>query len=356
MTAKIRRARPDTLTDMPITIPVILSGGSGTRLWPLSRRVAPKQLQLLVGEMTMLDATLARVAALGERIMVISSGRQDTAIPEHVGPQPVTLVVEPVPRNTAPAVAAAALLAESDDVLVVLPADHHLTDEASFVRTAEEAVTIARGGRLVTFGIIPTGPETGYGYILPKDRGSSPIDKFVEKPDVATAAALIEAGAVWNSGMFVFPVGLVLSELDQHRPGLVDAVRRAIRSATIDEGRVMLGPEFGDAPAVSIDVAVMEQTKQGVVVPLAAGWSDVGSWSALWELGERDADGNVIRGDVIAVDSNGSYLRSEGPLVAVVGVDDLVVVATADAVLVTRRDRAQDVKKLTEQLRDRPES
>jgi mannose-1-phosphate guanylyltransferase/mannose-6-phosphate isomerase len=201
--------------------------------------------------------------------------------------------------------------------------------------------------------VVPGKPETGYGYIVPQTDAStsaSPIERFVEKPSREEAAELIAVGALWNSGMFVFPAGILLAELDRLTPELLTTVRAALASATEQDFGLELGPEFATAPAVSIDTAVMEHTARAVVVPLEAGWSDIGSWETLWELGEKDPEDNVITGSVLALDSRGSYLRSDGPLVAVAGVDDLVVVATADAVLVTRRHASQDVKKLVERL------
>lgn len=345
---------------MATTIPVILSGGAGTRLWPLSRLEAPKQMQRLLGSDTMLGATISRVDHLGPLIVVAgvdSLDRIAEAIPIE---RRSRLIGEPIGRNTAPAVLAAALTVASDDVLLVLPSDHHIADAAAFRVAVDRAVEVASSGRLVTFGVVPHRVETGFGYIIPvtDEAAASPvdfhsIDRFVEKPDVVLAAQLIESGAMWNSGMFVFPAGLLIEEMSRHAPEILTCVEESLRSSATtgnarESGRLDLGPEFADAPAVSIDVAIMEPTDRGAVVLLDAGWSDVGSWESLWELSEQDPAGNVEIGEVVALESSRNYLRSEGPLIAVIGIEGLVVVATDDAVLVVPRDRAQDVKSLVE--------
>lgn len=342
---------------MAATIPVILSGGSGTRLWPLSRLAAPKQLQRLLGSDTMLESTISRVDHLDGPVVVVagvdSLDRIAASIPAG---RPSRLIGEPIGRNTAPAVAAAALTASSDDILLVLPADHHIADQGAFRVAVDRAVDIASGGRLVTFGVVPGRIETGFGYIIPmpSDQGSPSrvdfhsIERFVEKPDAATAAVLIDSGALWNSGMFVFPAGLLIEELARHAPEILTRVEESLRTSVSTHNSVALGPEFAAAPDVSIDVAVMEPTDRGAVVSLDAGWNDLGSWESLWELSERDLTGNVTIGEVVALESSRNYLRSEGPLIAVIGVEGLVVVATDDAVLVVPRDRAQDVKSLVE--------
>jgi mannose-1-phosphate guanylyltransferase/mannose-6-phosphate isomerase len=347
---------------MATTIPVILSGGSGTRLWPVSRLKAPKQLQRLIGADTMLEATISRIDHLGGPLIVVAGV---DSLDHIAGAIPTTrlsrLIGEPIGRNTAPAVAAAALTAAPDDVLLVLPADHHIADAAAFRVAVDRAVEVASSGRLVTFGVIPRRLETGYGYIVPKSAdetassgvGFHSIDRFVEKPDAATAVDLIESGALWNSGMFVFSASVLIEELSLHAPEVLARVEESLRSSPstgsqTEARRIELGPEFAAAPAISIDVAVMEPTDRGAVVPLDAGWNDVGSWESLWELSEQDPTGNVEIGDVVALESSRNYLRSDGPLIAVIGVEGLVVVATADAVLVVPRDRAQDVKSLVE--------
>lgn len=341
---------------MPATVPVILSGGSGTRLWPLSRRRTPKQLKSLLGEQTMLQLTLGRVHDLTSPLIVANIDHLD-GIAAQLGPM-ARLVGEPVARNTAPAVAVAALLQAPEDVLLVLPADHHIADRGAFRRAVDVAVEAAEGGHLVAFGIVPTRPETGYGYIVGGEErlGGRVIERFWEKPDEAVAAGLIEQGALWNGGMFAFQAGVVIEEMEVLAPEILTACRGAIASASRSGDVLRLGDEFALAPSLSIDVAVMEKTSRGLVVSLDAGWSDAGSWESLYQMGDHDDAGNVVVGDVVAEHVKGSYLRSEGPLVTAVGVENLVVVATADAVLIASRERAGDIKTLVEKLRDRPEA
>lgn len=304
----------------------------------------------------MLQQTLSRVAHLSHPSLIVANWSHLDDITAQVS-ESVQLVGEPEARNTAPAVAAAALLTAEEDVLLVLPADHHIEDRDAFRATIAQAETGAREGYLVTFGIVPDRPEAGYGYIVRGDPHSPGflIDRFVEKPDLDSAQQLIAEGALWNGGMFAFQAGVVLAELERHAPQVLDAARRAVESSSRRGTAIMLGEEFGEAPSLSIDVAVMERTEQGLVIPLDAGWSDAGSWESLYDLGPVDAAHNVVLGDVVIEGVTNSYLRSEGPLVAVLGVDDLVVVATNDAVLVSSRERAQDVKALVERLQSRPE-
>ncbi len=338
---------------MPATVPVILSGGSGTRLWPVSRRLAPKQLQTLTGDKTMLQATLGRVHDFAAPL-IIANVEHLPGIVQQVGKE-ARLVGEPVGRNTAPAVAVAALLHEPEDVLLVLPADHYIADVSAFRRAVDVAVEAAEGGHLVAFGIVPTKPETGYGYIIGGEEvlGGRVIERFVEKPDRATAASLIDRGARWNGGIFAFQAGVLLEEMEAMVPDVVEVSRQALESSRATDNVLELGDAFARAPAVSIDVAVMEKTGRGLMISLDAGWSDAGSWASLYELGVKDEAGNVIAGEVVAQDVAGSYLRSEGPLVAVLGVEGLVVVATPDAVLIASRERAGEVKVLVEKLSDR---
>jgi mannose-1-phosphate guanylyltransferase/mannose-6-phosphate isomerase len=338
---------------MPAIVPVILSGGSGTRLWPVSSPGAPKQLQSLFGNRTLLQATADRVSYLGERLMVIANRQHLSAIRDQLSlDRPTLFVGEPVARNTGPAVAAAALLSPFDEILVVLPADHYFRSVLDFREAVDRAVTAAADGYLVTFGIVPTRLETGFGHIVPAEPTSTGfrIERFVEKPDAGTAASLNKSGALWNSGMFVFAAGLMVTELERQRPGLLEAVRGALPSAPLSVGELELGPSFAEADNVAIDVAVMEPTDKGVVVPLDAGWSDVGSWASLWELGDPDEHGNVTSGHIIDLRSKGSYLRSDGPLIAAIDLEDLVVVATPEAVLVAKRGSTQDVRKIVEML------
>ena len=311
----------------------------------------------------MLRSTIERVDNLKGRVVVVANvDRLDEIAAQIPVGRPSLLVGEPVGRNTAAAVAAAALLAAPDEVLLVLPADHHIRDVDEFRRALDRAVAVAVQGRLVTFGIVPTRSETGFGYIVPDSSAldpvidGRPIDRFVEKPDASTATELIAGGALWNSGMFVFPVALLLEEMQRYAPEVLKHVAEAVRSAVSNDDTIALGPEFASAPPLPIDIAVMEPTDRGAVVSLEAGWNDVGSWESLWELSDHDADGNLAMGDVVALDVSNNYLRSEGPLIAAIGIEGLVVVATGDAVLIVPRDRAQDVKALFELIRERPES
>lgn len=304
----------------------------------------------------MLQATVGRIHDLATPLIVANVGYLPE-IAEQVGKQ-VRLVGEPVARNTAPAVAVAALLSSPEDVLLILPADHYIADVGAFRRAVDLGVEAAEGGHLVAFGITPTKPETGYGYIIGGEEllGGQVIERFVEKPDRSQAARLIDQGARWNGGIFAFQAGVVIEEMEVMAPEVIEAARSAVESARHRESVLELGDSFADAPTISIDVAVMEKSSRGLMIPLDAGWSDAGSWASLYELSARDEAGNVIAGDVIAEDVTGSYLRSEGPLVAVLGVENLVVVATADAVLIATRDRADEVKALVEKLSDRPEA
>ena len=356
--------------DRPV-FPVILSGGAGSRLWPLSREHYPKQLIALADEHTMLQATARRLSALESprAPIVVCNEEHRFMVAEQLraaGVAPEAIVLEPVGRSTAPAVAAAALEALArrgegeEPVLLVLPADHVIRDEARFAGALRDALREAAAGRLVTFGVAPTGPETGYGYIhaaSPTGTGTGAwvVDRFVEKPDAGHAAAWIEAGGwYWNSGMFVFGAARYLRELDAHAPGLHAAVGAAHEKAARDRGFLRLhAGSFAAAPALSVDHAIMEHTSDAVVVPLDAGWSDVGSWTALSELAEEDAEGNVARGDVVLEGgTRGTYVHGGERLVAVVGVADCVIVDTADALLVAGRNAAQGVKGVVTRLRN----
>jgi mannose-1-phosphate guanylyltransferase/mannose-6-phosphate isomerase len=338
---------------MSLLIPVVLSGGSGTRLWPLSRQRFPKQFQRVIGDDSMLSQTLERLGEAGDRALILANRTQVDAL---IAALPVArtfrIIAEPAARNTAPAIAAAALLSNRSDILVVMPSDHHIAQPDRFRTTLEVAVTAARAGKLVAFGIVPTRAETGYGYIVPApaDGPAVAIDRFVEKPELTEAEALIAAGALWNSGMFVFAAGPLIDELRLFEPELVQAVEASLKSAQTQGNLTILSEEFSASKSISVDNALMERTKQAVVVPLDAGWNDIGSWETLFDLGERDEQGNVAVGKILALDSHGNYLRSDGPLLAVSGVDDLIVVVTKDAVLVTRRTSAQDVRQIVEQL------
>jgi mannose-1-phosphate guanylyltransferase/mannose-6-phosphate isomerase len=352
-------------------IPVVLSGGSGTRLWPLSRELHPKQFLPLVGGHTMLQDTLRRLEGLDVAgPIVICNEHHRFMVAEQlrsIGAKPSAIILEPVGRNTAPAVALAALCAKAlvpsgeQAVLLVLPADHMLRDVPAFHRAIAAGRDAAVRGKLVTFGVVPTQPETGYGYIRRSagEGTSFPIAEFVEKPTAERAAAYVASGDyLWNSGMFMFAADRYLEELGHLAPEMLEVCRRSLDTASRDLDFTRLSAEnFGQCPSDSIDYAVMEKTRDAVVVPLDAGWSDVGSWSALQENLPADANGNVTRGDVVTEDSSGCYLYSSERLVATVGLTDHVVVETKDAVLVAPKDRVQDVKALVAKLKKegRPE-
>ena len=342
-------------------VPVVLCGGSGTRLWPLSRSHLPKQFLPLVSERTMLQETLARVQGLdgAQAPIAIANDEHRFLAAEQlreISAEPQALVLEPAGRGTAAAAAAAALLlADKSVVMLVLAADHAVSNLPQFHAAVSTAVRLASEGALVVFGIAPSSPHTGYGYIKQgaKRDDAYVVDRFVEKPDLETAKGFLASGGyLWNSGMFAFRADRYLAELERHRPDLVAAVRSAMASAQRDMDFVR--PErsaFLAVPSDSIDRAVMEKTQDALVVPARFGWSDVGSWSALWALGSKDALGNVSQGDVLARDSHGSYLRSEGRLIAAVGIENLVVIETSDAILVSTKEHADDVKLAVEQLK-----
>ena len=349
----------------PMLIPLILSGGSGTRLWPVSRRNLPKQFLALAGKDTLFQQTLARTVQLPQvaaPIVVASEDHRFLAADQllEAGIDDATIVLEPLARNTAPAIALGALQALQRDpeaILLVLPADHLVGDTAAFVQAVERALPLARKDWLVTFGIRPDRPETGFGYIRRAeaiDDHGYRVEQFVEKPDLATAESyLADGGYDWNSGMFLFKAARYLEELAAHAPAMLAAVREAHAKASVDLDFVRIDRDaFAPVPDDSIDYAVMEKTRRAAVIPVSCAWSDIGSWSALWLTGDKDADGNLREGDTMAVDTRNSLLRShERHLLATVGVDDLIVVTTPDATLVAHRDAAQDVKKIVEQLK-----
>ncbi len=349
--------------------PVLLSGGVGSRLWPVSRETHPKQFLPLAGELTMLQETLQRTAGLEETApLVVCNEEHRFMVAEQlrqVGLKAGALILEPEGRNTAPAVALAALEAldrDPESLLLVLPADHLIRDVAAFVAAVGRAVPLARQGRLMTFGVIPSSPETGYGYIkcgTPFEEDLFALDRFVEKPDTATAEAYVASGDyLWNSGMFLLRAATFLEQLGEFAPEILACCEEAMGKATRDMDFVRPGPAaFARCPSDSVDYAVMEKTRVGGVVALDCGWSDVGAWSALWDVAQRDEDGNVCKGDVLLDNCHDSYFRSDSRLLAATGVDNLVVVETADAVLVANRDKVQDVKHIVNRLREqqRPE-
>jgi mannose-1-phosphate guanylyltransferase/mannose-6-phosphate isomerase len=375
-------------------IPIILSGGCGSRLWPLSRDHYPKQFLPLIHETTMLQETQLRLNGLqnlAEPLVVCNESHRFMVAEQlrQAGCPAAAIMLEPVGRNTAPAAAVAVLQAQKagdDPVLLVLPADHVIVDAETFRGAVVEGAKLAEAGKLVTFGIVPDKAETGYGYIkagaLLAGRGmrdaecenldsgcasdfrvtrtasrvtdtAYEVETFVEKPDAATAEEYLASGDYyWNSGMFMFRASRYLEELEKFAPEMLACCREALDKAQRDLDFVRLDAgAFGACPKDSIDYAVMEKTADAAVISLDAGWSDVGSWSALWEVGQADGAGNVMRGDVLTHDSRNCYLHSSGRMVAAVGLEDHVVVETADAVLVARRDRTQDVKAIVEQLK-----
>lgn len=345
--------------------PVILSGGAGTRLWPLSRSAYPKQLMPLLSELSLLQETARRVSdpARFAAPLLVCNDEHRFIVAEQlraIGAAPSRILLEPIARNTAPAAAAAALLVAAttpDALLMLLPSDHHIGDRASFLAAVDRAAPAARSGALVTFGMTPTRPEVGYGYILrgaalADAEGCCRVDRFVEKPDRPTAESYLADGRyVWNSGMFLFRADRLVAEMERHAPAVLQAVRRALDAAAQDLDFLRLDREaLAAAPSISIDYAVMEKTDAAAVVPAEMAWSDVGSWDALWENLTRDGDGNVVSGDVILADTRDSYIRGDGRLVAVLGLEGAIVVDTDDAVLVASRERAQDVKILVDRL------
>ena len=348
-------------------VPVIMAGGSGTRLWPLSRSQNPKQFLSLTGKHTMLQQTLERLSGLkmgkpltlcneDHRFVVAEQLRDINAL----GP----IILEPVGRNTAPAIALAALVDQQqgqDSMLLVLAADHVIENKAAFHDSVKKAIPLAKKGHLVTFGIVPTSPQTGYGYIRSGAGIESgfAVDRFVEKPDLETAQSYLESGNYfWNSGMFLFRSSAYLAALELHRPDILEACTAAIATLTPDLDFVRLNTEaFAACPDESVDYAVMEKTDKAVVVPLDAGWNDIGSWTAVWDVMDKDSEGNAAKGDVMLEDSQDCLVMGDDRLVCLLGVKDCIVVDTKDALLIADKTRVQDVKILVNQLKEagRPE-
>jgi mannose-1-phosphate guanylyltransferase/mannose-1-phosphate guanylyltransferase/mannose-6-phosphate isomerase len=353
-------------------IPVILSGGSGTRLWPVSRKSFPKQFWPLISDRSMLTETALRAAsaAFAPPIIVTNQDHRFVVAEQlrDAGIKDARIVLEPVGRNSAPAIAAAALLVAEENpgaVLWIMAADAAISDLPALADAILVAEAAARAGFFVTFGMQPTGPETGYGYItkgnaLPGKPGAFTLERFIEKPDQAKAIALIESpDNLWNSGMFMFTAETLLAEMELYAPAVLTACQAALVSKTVDFDFIRLGQAaFEGAPDISLDYAIAEKTQKAVVVPASIGWSDVGSWSALAEIAVKDSHGNAASGDVLIEGSTNSYARSDGVVTALLGVKDLIVVTTQDAVLVAHKDQAQNVKKIVERLKaaGRPEA
>lgn len=346
-------------------LPVIVAGGTGSRLWPLSRQLNPKQfLPLADAEMSMLQATILRLRGLAAATPQLICNEQHRFLAaeqlRQLDMEHASILLEPVGRNTAPAIALAALQAckdGQDPVLLVLAADHLIQDVPAFHASIQSALPLAQDGKLVTFGVVPDRAETGYGYIEKGPAvgtGGFAVNRFVEKPDLATACDYLASGNFfWNSGMFMFQASRYLQELERFQPQILAACRQALEGGTQDMHFTRVDSDvFAACPDDSIDYAVMEKTADAVMVPLNAGWSDIGSWSALWDVSPKDAHGNVFKGDVLSHASQNSYVHADSRLVTLVGVDDLVVVETKDAVLVAHKDKVQDVKKIVEQIKN----
>ena len=344
-------------------VPVILSGGSGTRLWPLSRKQYPKQYLPLAGDNTMLQETILRLNGLEnltDPIIVCNADHRFLVAEQcqQIDIKNPTILLEPIGRNTAPAIAAAALQSikdTNDAVLLVLSADHVIQDVEAFHQAINIASNQARSGKLATFGIVPTDANTGYGYIKSsKDNvdGAYKVEEFVEKPDLQTAQSYLEQGNyLWNSGMFMFKIDTFISELTTHSPDIVKSVNNAINNAEQDLDFIRLDKQaFESSPSDSIDYALMEKSDNVVVVPLDAQWNDIGDWSALYDIGTKDNNGNVIQGDVFTEETTNTYINANHHMVATIGVQDLVIVDTPNATLISTKDKAQEVKKIVEQL------
>tara|TARA_B110000879_G_scaffold210863_1_gene301955 strand:- start:4137 stop:5540 length:1404 start_codon:yes stop_codon:yes gene_type:complete len=342
---------------------VVMAGGSGTRLWPISRATHPKQFLALEGDSTMLQETMGRLTDLNvDSSITICNEEHRFFVAEQLREidQLGSIILEPVGRNTAPAIALAALTAKDDPVLLVLAADHVIKDEAAFNRAVSKAIPLAESGKLVTFGIVPTEAHTGYGYIKRgADLGSGfDVDQFVEKPTAEVAEGYVKSGDYyWNSGMFLFKASRYLEELQKFRPDIYAACQSSVEGVEPDMDFLRVDKAaFEACSSESVDYAVMEKTDDAMVVPMDAGWSDIGSWSSLWDVSEKDASGNVVQGDVMLHASSNSYVRTSNQLVAAVGVDNLVIVATKDVVMVANKDNVQDVKLVAQKLKEQARS
>lgn len=345
-------------------LPVIMAGGSGTRLWPLSRQLNPKQfLPLVDPDLTMLQATIQRLDGLEHATprLICNENHRFLAAEQlrQLGLEEANIILEPVGRNTAPAIALAALQAlseQTDPIMLVLAADHLIQDVNAFHQSIAKALMLAESGKLVTFAITPTHPETGYGYLqmgAPVGESGFEVSRFVEKPDLATAQDYLAQGSYfWNSGMFMFRASRYIQELERFQPKIVSVCREALAKGEQDMHFTRVDSAiFSSSPDDSIDYAVMEKTSDAVMVPLNAGWSDIGSWSAIWDSGEKNEQGNLFKGDVLSENTSGSYVHATHRLVTTVGVENLIIVETKDAVLVAHKDHVQDVKKIVDQLK-----
>lgn len=345
-------------------LPVIMAGGSGTRLWPLSRQLNPKQfLPLVDPDLTMLQATIQRLDGLDHATprLICNENHRFLAAEQlrQLGLEEANIILEPVGRNTAPAIALAALQAlaeQTDPIMLVLAADHLIQDVNAFHQSIAKALVLAESGKLVTFAITPTHPETGYGYLqmgAAVGEGGFEVSRFVEKPDLATAQDYLAQGSYfWNSGMFMFRASRYIQELERFQPTIVSVCREALAKGAQDMHFTRVDSAiFSSSPDDSIDYAVMEKTSDAVMVPLNAGWSDIGSWSAIWDSGEKNEQGNLFKGDVLSENTSGSYVHATHRLVTTVGVENLIIVETKDAVLVAHKDHVQDVKKIVDQLK-----
>jgi mannose-1-phosphate guanylyltransferase len=345
-------------------LPVIMAGGSGTRLWPLSRQLNPKQfLPLVDPDLSMLQATIQRLDGLEHATprLICNESHRFLAAEQlrQLGLEEANIILEPVGRNTAPAIALAALQAlseQTDPIMLVLAADHLIQDVNAFHQSIAKALVLAESGKLVTFAITPTHPETGYGYLqmgAPVGEGGFEVSRFVEKPDLATAQDyLAQDSYFWNSGMFMFRASRYIQELERFQPKIVSVCREALAKGAQDMHFTRVDSAiFSSSPDDSIDYAVMEKTSDAVMVPLNAGWSDIGSWSAIWDSGEKNEQGNLFKGDVLSENTSGSYVHATHRLVTTVGVENLIIVETKDAVLVAHKDHVQDVKRIVDQLK-----
>jgi mannose-1-phosphate guanylyltransferase len=344
------------MTDRTNIVPVILSGGSGTRLWPMSRAERPKQFLPLTGDRTMMQLTLDRVSSGFADPIIVANAAHVGLIETQLEGRAATVILEPAARNTAPAIALAALAANPGDALLVMPSDHAIADVPAFMAAIDAVAPLVDRGWLATFGITPDAPETGYGYIRIGEEeapGVHRVDRFVEKPNRATAEAMLaQGGYVWNGGIFLFRADAYLRALAAHSPTMLDAVRTAFEAATRMDGHILPDADsFAASPSDSIDYAVMEKADRVAVVPVSMGWSDIGSWDALHAL--RHVEGDAHAGDVLAIDTENCLLHSDGLKIAAVGVKDLIVVASGDTVMIVPRGQSQDVKRIVEALKAR---